>query len=89
MNSWKIDFAPSAAKALRKLDKPIQKRILVFIREISELDDPQTHGKPLTGDWAGYWRWRIGDYRVIAEIEKSKLLILVVDLGHRSTIYTD
>ncbi|MBQ7169295.1 MAG: type II toxin-antitoxin system RelE/ParE family toxin [Synergistaceae bacterium] len=51
---------------------------------------PQTiHGKALTGNWSGYWRYRVGDYRLIADIQDDKILILITEVGHRKEVYDD
>lgn len=84
---WKIRFTKQADKALRKLDKAIAGRIIDLLEEVSHLDDPHVRGKGLTGNLAGLWRYRVGDYRVVCSIEANELVILVVDLGHRHQIY--
>ncbi|MHC9596089.1 type II toxin-antitoxin system RelE family toxin [Corynebacterium diphtheriae] len=89
MTSWAIEFSPRAAKELRKLDRPVQKRIVAYLREISTLPNPQMRGKALTGNWAGFWRWRVGDYRLIVAIEDDRVVIVVVSIGHRSQVYED
>lgn len=89
MTSWTIEFSPCAAKELRKLDRPVQKRIVAYLREISTLPNPQMRGKALTGNWAGFWRWRVGDYRLVAAIEDDRVVIVVVSIGHRSQVYED
>ncbi|MHC9566815.1 type II toxin-antitoxin system RelE family toxin [Corynebacterium diphtheriae] len=89
MTSWTIEFSPRAAKELRKLDRPVQKRIVAYLREISTLPNPQMRGKALTGNWAGFRRWRVGDYRLIVAIEDDRVVIVVVSIGHRSQVYED
>jgi len=86
---WKIEFTPDAAKGLKRLDKEAEKRILNFMREkISKLDNPRSTGEPLKGSrFAGLWRYRAGDYRILCEIQDEKILILVVLVGHRREIY--
>ncbi|MDU7286912.1 type II toxin-antitoxin system RelE family toxin [Corynebacterium kroppenstedtii] len=59
-----------------------------LLREISTLDDPRSRGKALAANKTGLWRWRVGNYRVIADIIDDHIVVLVVDVGHRSTIYT-
>jgi mRNA interferase RelE/StbE len=79
---WKIEFAPEAAKELRKLGRVEAGRIIRTLEErIATLDDPRSLGAPLVGEHAGYWRWRIGDYRVVARIEDARVVILVVRVG--------
>ena len=86
--AWTIEFLTSAAKQFKKLDPPIQKRILQYLRErIAEAEDPRQHGKPLSGDQAGRLRYRIGDYRLICQIEDERLTVLVLTVGHRREVY--
>lgn len=87
MNSvWKIEFDPRARADFAKLDKPIQQRIMKFLRRL--LGDPRAHGAALQGETLGnYWKYRVGDYRVIADIRDRKLTVLVVKIGHRSEVY--
>lgn len=87
MSAWRVEFAHRAAKAVRKLDKGTQKRIFAKLNEVAALDDPRVSGKALQGNLAGYWSWRAGDFRIIASIEHQEVLILVVDVAHRSRIY--
>jgi mRNA interferase RelE/StbE len=86
--AWTIEFVPEAAKELKKLGRAEAARVVRTLEErIAPLADPRTLGTPLTGEHAGYWRWRIGDYRVIAKIEDARVLILVVRVGHRREVY--
>jgi mRNA interferase RelE/StbE len=85
---WTIEFVPEAAKELRKLGRSEAARIIRTLEErIAPLPDPRSLGAALTGDHAGYWRWRIGDYRVVAKIEDARVLILVVRVAHRREVY--
>ena len=85
---WQIEFEPAALKELKKLGKVPAARIIKTLEErIATLDDPRDLGKPLVGDWSGYWRWRMGDYRVIAKIEDKRIVILVVRVAHRREVY--
>lgn len=72
---------------MRKLDRQVSKRITAKLREISQLDDPRSIGKGLTGNLAGLWRYRVGDYRIICDIEDAVLVILVIDVAHRREVY--
>nr|WP_208382456.1 type II toxin-antitoxin system RelE/ParE family toxin [Microbacterium ulmi] len=74
-------------RAARKLDRPVLRRIRAYLDEVCELEDPRSRGTGLSADLAGYWRYRIGDYRVIVEIRDNVLVIVAVGLGHRSEIY--
>ena len=85
---WRIEFVPAAAKELRKLDRQVAARIIKTLEErIAPLDDPRTIGSALVGEHAGYWRWRIGDYRVVARIEDERITVLVVRVAHRREVY--
>ncbi|MBB6158490.1 mRNA interferase RelE/StbE [Pseudomonas sp. JAI115] len=83
-----IEYTDTARNQLRRLDKQSAKRILDFMDErVSNREDPRTTGKALTGPLGGLWRYRVGDFRVICEIQDGALRILVVQLGNRSDIY--
>lgn len=78
---WTIGFLPEAAKELRKLDRQVAARIVRTLEErIAPLDDPRTIGGALVGDHAGFWRWRIGDYRVVARIEDERITVISYSL---------
>ncbi|MDX3910251.1 MAG: type II toxin-antitoxin system RelE/ParE family toxin [Sphingobium sp.] len=86
--AWTLEFLPDAVKELKKLDRTAAARIIKTLEErIAVLDDPRTLGSALTGDHAGYWRWRIGDYRVVARVEDERITIVVVRVGHRREVY--
>lgn len=85
--AWLIRFDKGVERSLAKLDKQIAKRITSKLREIANLDDPRSVGKPLVGNLAGLWRYRVGDYRIICYIDDGELVILVVDVDHRSEVY--
>lgn len=72
---------------MRKLGHAPAARIVAGLEQIAALDDPRLRGKALSGDRAGYWRWRFGDYRVIARIEDHQVVIVVVTVGHRREVY--
>lgn len=85
--AWKVEVSEAAVKALRKLDKQVARRIKNELDEIAQLDDPRSRGKALVGNLAGLWRYRVGDYRVVCDIEDGVLVILVVDVAHRREVY--
>ena len=72
---------------LAKKDEQIAKRIVAKLHEISQLEDPRSMGKGLTENKSGLWRYRVGDYRIVVDIEDDVLVILVVDVDHRSRVY--
>ena len=75
--AWRIEFEDAAVKELAKLDKPVARRILAFLRErVSQLDDPRSVGEALKGSKLGeFWKYRVGDYRIVAHIEDEALRI--------------
>ncbi|MGE4580331.1 MAG: type II toxin-antitoxin system RelE/ParE family toxin [Desulfuromonadales bacterium] len=87
--SWNIEFDPAAARELRKLDRQVARRLLHFLSDrIAHLDDPRSLGEALKGSRFGdFWKYRVGDYRIIASIQDKKFLILVVRIGNRRDIY--
>lgn len=87
--AWLIEFDKEAEKELKKLDKPIARRILKFLRErVAVLDNPRTVGVALTGSELGdYWKYRVGDYRTIADIQDSRICVQVVRIGNRRDVY--
>lgn len=83
----RVEFTETAFKTLKKLDGSVQKQILKYVHEVSELKNPRDRGKGLSSNLAGLWRYRVGDWRLICEIKDDKLLISVLRIGHRSEIY--
>lgn len=85
--NWEIDLSPDAAKWLRKADPQTAQRIRAALRAIVTLDSPRNRGKALTRGLAGLWRYRVGDYRVVCDLQDARLVVLVIDIDHRSSIY--
>ena len=86
--AWRIEFLPAAEKELAKLGRSEAKRIIETLKtRIAPLDDPRRLGSALSGQLGGLWRWRIGDYRVVARIEDERITILVVRVAHRREVY--
>lgn len=87
--AWTIRYSETALKRLRKLDKGVAKRLLHFMDErVAPKSDPRSTGHALTGPLRGaYWRYRVGDYRIICDIQDEALCVLVIEVGHRSEIY--
>ena len=82
-----VVFAEKAKKEFLKLDKPVQKQIHIFIVKLQSMKDPRSSGKALGGNLAGMWRYRVGDYRLVCEIENDKILITVLHIAHRKDVY--
>ncbi len=87
--AWRIELTATAAKQLGKLDKAQARRITTFLRQrLATLDDPRSAGKALTGPQLGsFWRYRMGDYRLICDVQDGALRILVIEIGHRREVY--
>lgn len=84
---WKVEFSRRAEKQIAKIDAEARSRILKKLAVIAQSDDPRTSAEPLTGGWTGYWRFRVGDYRVISEIEDELVTVFVIEVGHRREVY--
>jgi mRNA interferase RelE/StbE len=87
--AWTIEYTHTARTQLRKMDKPTARRILDYMdQRIAVLDDPRSTGKALTGTLGGLWRYRVGDCRVICDIQDGTFRVLVVQLGNRREVYS-
>ena len=85
---YQVKFSFSSIKTLKKLDKATSRLIFNWIeKNLINCIDPRQYGKPLKGNLKGLWRYRVGDYRIIAEIFDNELIIEVVEIGHRKEIY--
>ena len=85
---WRVEFDRAAVRDLRRLGLDAERRILRYLRErISGSADPRRLGHALTGDRKGFWRYRVGDYRIVAAIEDDRFVVLVVAVGHRREVY--
>ncbi len=87
--AWTIEFEDSAKKELAKLDKTVALRILKFLsRRIAGLDDPRSVGEALRGSSLGeFWKYRVGDYRIICKIVDARITIIVIRIGNRRDVY--
>ena len=86
--TWRIEFTPAAAKELRRLDRPVARRIGRYLQDlVASCGDPRQRGKGLTANQAGLWRYRVGDYRVIYEIVDQTLTVTIVRAAHRREVY--
>jgi mRNA interferase RelE/StbE len=86
--AWRIEITRTAARQITKLDRTAQKSVQNFLRaRLQPADDPRQWGKPLQGEKRGLWRYRVGHYRLICDIQDEKITILVLELGHRKDIY--
>lgn len=87
--AWRIEYDESAKKDLAKLDKPTARRILSFLRErVLKQESPRDIGEALKGlKFGELWKYRVGDYRIVAQIRDQEFIVLVVRIGHRRNVY--
>ena len=87
--AWRVEFDPAAARELGKLDPQVARRILTFLHDrVATLDDPRSIGEALKGSRLGeFWKYRVGDYRIVSNIEDGTLKILVLKVGNRREVY--
>ena len=87
--AWQIEVSDAAKKQLAKMGRVEAKRITAFLRlRVASLDDPRQLGGPLQGaHFAGLWRYRVGDYRVLVDIQDQIVTVIVVGIGHRGEVY--
>ena len=87
--AWQIEFDPDALKDLRKIDKPVQVRLVGFLRSrVGALDDPRSIGEALSGQRLGsYWKYRVGDWRIICDIQDQRIVVRVLRMDNRREVY--
>jgi mRNA interferase RelE/StbE len=86
--AWTVSFEPRALGELKKLDRIVQRRIVKFLQErISGVKNPRDFGKALVGDKATLWRYRVGHYRLVCQIDDVRLMVMVVRVAHRKDVY--
>ena len=85
----KIEFDPGALDDLRKLDRPVQQRLVGFLRQrVATLDNPRSIGEALSGARLGnYWKYRVGDWRIICELQDERIVVRVLRIGNRRDVY--
>nr|WP_314994029.1 type II toxin-antitoxin system RelE/ParE family toxin [uncultured Treponema sp.] len=83
----KVILTDTFKKQLKKLDAAISKRVLDYLEQVELLDNPRSRGKALTSNLTGLWRYRVSDYRILCRIRDDELIITVIEIAHRSTVY--
>lgn len=90
MNKYKLKYEAKVLKQLKKMDPSVQRIIKAWIeKNLLDTSEPRIQGQALSGSQDGYWRYRIGDYRMIVEIEDGNLLIIAISIAHRREVYRD
>lgn len=85
---WRLEFSKRADRQLSKMDPGVRRVVVAWLlKHIDGCDDPCVHGKGLTGNRSGEWRYRVGDYRILCDIQDDKLVVLALEIGHRREIY--
>ena len=85
---YDVEYSKTAMNTIKKMDSSTSNLIRTWIeKNLMNTENPRIKGKVLTGDLKGLWRYRVGDYRILAEIQDAKIVILILDIGHRSKIY--
>ena len=88
MKRYALVYSKEALKDLKKLDNSVSRVIYAWLKKnIDGCSDPRIHGKGLTANRSGQWRYRVGNYRIICKIEDDKVIVLVLTTGHRSPVY--
>jgi mRNA interferase RelE/StbE len=86
--TWRIEITRTAEKQITKLGRSAQKSIQRFLRErLLAAENPRQWGKPLHGEKRELWRYRVGDYRLICDIQDERVVVLVLEVGHRKDVY--
>ena len=87
--AWQIEFDTDALKELKRLDRPVQIRLVAFLRDrLAPLDDPRSLGEALSGARLGsYWKYRVGDWRIVCDIQDQRVVVRVLRLGNRREVY--
>ena len=89
MKQYNVEYDPHVLKKFSKLDTSVLKRIKAWIdKNLEGCENPRLHGKALQGEWYGHWRYRIGDYRLIAQIKDAEVIILIVKIDKRGDVYS-
>ncbi|MCL2483491.1 MAG: type II toxin-antitoxin system RelE/ParE family toxin [Propionibacteriaceae bacterium] len=86
---WTLVYAEAAAEQLGKLDRAVARRIQVYMDGVLGSGDPRSRGHSLSGPLSEYWRYRVGDYRVLVSIQDNQLTVVALRIGHRSMVYRD
>lgn len=87
--AFDVEFDPAALKELKKLDRPIQQRLVGFLRQrVARLDNPREIGEALSGATLGnYWKYRVGDWRIVCDIQDKRIVVRVLRIGNRREVY--
>ena len=86
-SGWSVETTDQFDREFKKLDRAVQRRVLAYLHELERLEDPRQRGRGLTANHAGVWRYRVGDYRILAQFIDNTLTVLALRVGHRRDVY--
>ena len=84
---WSLETTDQFDREFKTLDRAVQRRVLGYLHDVEGLDDPRQRGKGLTANHAGVWQYRVGDYRILAQLIDNTLTVLALRVGHRRDVY--
>lgn len=85
---WRLQFSKKADRQLSKMDASVRRIIVAWLlKNIDRCENPRVHGKGLSADKSGIWRYRVGDYRILCDIQDDELVVLAIEIGHRKDMY--
>lgn len=87
MSRWHVETTEQFDRDFKKLDRTVQRRVMAYLEEVEKLDDPRQRGKGLTANHAGVWRYRVGDYRILAQLIDNTLTVVTLNVDHRKNVY--
>ena len=87
MSRWHVETTEQFDRDFKKLDRTVQRRVMAYLEEVERLDDPRQRGKGLTANHAGVWRYRVGDYRILAQLIDNTLTVLTLNVDHSKNVY--
>jgi mRNA interferase RelE/StbE len=85
--AWTIEYDADAVRSLKRMNPTEAKRVIAYMSQVGDMENPRSKGHGLTGQLHGLWRFRCGDWRIICDIQDAKLIIVALAVGHRSRIY--
>ena len=87
ISRWHVETTEQFDRDFKKLDRTVQRRVMAYLEEVEKLDDPRQRGKGLTANHAGVWRYRVGDYRILAQLIDNTLTVVTLNVDHRKNVY--
>ena len=89
MDFYRIELSKNASKNLKSLDNSVRQRVMKFFEKLEKTENPKSFGEALEENLSGYWKYRVGNYRIVVDIQDDQLVVLIIAIGHRSIIYKE